>query len=359
MISLQNHSKLSTSKLIGAFKEDIEVKSGFSGSFPTVTTPTLHVDVSVQRDNDLIAVDVQRFTEGRKNKFTKATEHKYIPPYFKEEYDFARDEVYMATIGMGNEAGANTNKHITQNALDGTRSNRKKIQRAIQKQQSDVLQTGIVTTKNGDSIDYRRKAESMVDVGGAQYWDQALSTPLVHLADGMKFLRDIGNSRGSTVNVIMRDEAMNNFLSNTSTKELADIRRVERVDIGMPQFSEASGMAFHGRVAAGDFVVNLWTYNEKYTDEAGDTQYYLDRENVIMLPNDFQGKTVFGGLPYMRPARVAGASTMIPGIKETDYLIRAYVDERTISSTIELSSAPLVVPFTIDKVYTIQVLAVV
>ena len=62
------HSKALTSKIVGAFEEMIPVRAGFSGWFPEETTPTLEVDVEVQRDNDLIAVDVVRFTEGNKNK---------------------------------------------------------------------------------------------------------------------------------------------------------------------------------------------------------------------------------------------------------------------------------------------------
>jgi hypothetical protein len=73
MISLNEHSKTLASKVVGRFIEDITVRSGFAGFFPSETTPTLLVDVEVERDNDLIAVDVQRFTEGNKNKYTSLT----------------------------------------------------------------------------------------------------------------------------------------------------------------------------------------------------------------------------------------------------------------------------------------------
>jgi hypothetical protein len=132
---------------------------------------------------------------------------------------------------------------------------------------------------------------------------------------------------------------------------------MDRIKIDMPQFNESSGMAFHGQVAAGDFVVNLWTYNEKYTNASGTTVHYLDNDKVIILPSDFQGKTIFGGLPFMRKTSINGASAMIPSVKEADYLLRAYDDNKTISSVLELTSAPLVIPFTIDKIYTMKVLA--
>jgi len=318
-ISIQNHSALIASKVVGKFQEDIPVRAGFSGFFPSETTPMLHVDVEVERDNDLIAVDVMRFTEGNKNKFTRATEHKYVPPFYREDYDFARDEVYMTTAALGATNVSGANQAIAQNALKNVRKNRKKIERAIRKQQSEVLQTGIVLLKNGDSIDYRRKAASIVDLGAGNYWNQANGTPAIDFGKAMRFLRDVGNSTGQTINAVMRTAAMDALLQNDSFEVILDSRRMERARIDMPQFNEASGLAFHGQVAGGDFVINLWTYNEKYTDENGATKYYMEEENVVVLPSDFMGKTVFGGLPYMQNLSINGVTEKVPQVKEAQF----------------------------------------
>jgi hypothetical protein len=361
-INIIEHSSLITKKVVGKFEESIPVRSGFSGWFPEETTPTLEVDVEVQRDNDLIAVDVVRFTEGNKNKSTKVTENKYIPPYFKEDYDFQRDQVYMNTVALGvGMENAQINKVIATNAFKNVSKNKDKIVRAIRKQEADVLQTGIVTLNNGDSIDYRRKAASLVNVStGGNYWSVAASaTPLTDIRKGMDFLRNVGNSGGSSVNVVMRSAALEAFLATTQVKEQGPnvIQQIQRININMPQFDGVNGFAFHGQIAAGDFVVNLWTYNEKYTDASGATQYYLASNLVVMIPDDFKGKTVFGGLPTLVESAMGGESVMMPGIVEANYLIRSYSDKKTLSSTIELTSAPLVVPFTVDKIYTMQVLA--
>ena len=361
-ISIQDHSALLTKKVVGKFEEMIPVRTGFAGWFPEETTPTYEVDVEVQRDSDLIAVDVVRFTEGNKNKSTKVSEHKYIPPYFKEDYDFQRDQVYMNNIALGSGLdNPNVNRILAMNAVKQVSKNRDKVIRAIRKQQADVLQTGIVSLNNGDNIDYRRKATSMVNVSvGGNYWSTAASaTPIADIRKGMDFLRNVGNSGGSAVNVIMRSAALEAFLASAQVKEQGPntIQQIQRININMPQFEGVSGFAFHGQIAAGDFNVNLWTYNEKYTDANGATQYYLSENKVVMMPDDFQGKTVFGGLPTMNRTTIGGQPTEVPGIAEAQYLIRSYSDAKTMSSTIELTSAPLVVPFTIDKIYTMQVLA--
>jgi len=358
-ISLLEHSNALTSKVVGAFDEMIPVRAGFTGFFPEETTPSLEVDVEVQRDNDLIAVDVQRFTEGNPGKTSKVSEHKYIPPYYKQEYYFNTDSVYMNTIAQGVMTNPNINRLLAQNALKNMTKERLKIERAIRKQQAEVLQTGIVTLINGDNIDYRRKAGSKVNVDTAgEYWSVAASAkPLDDIQAGLRFLRDVGNSASGVVNMIMRSEALNAMMATAQFKDQADLRRVDRVNIAMPQFDEASGLAFHGQLGAGDFIVNVWTYNEKYTNASGTTVYYLDANKVVMLPGDFQGKTVFGGLPSMNELNISGTTAMVPTVVEAKYLLRSFANERTMQSGLEITSAPLVIPFTIDKIYTMQVLA--
>src|SRR6478736_4076616 len=97
-INIIDHSSLVTKKIVGKFEEMIPVRAGFAGWFPEETTPTFEVDVEVQRDNDLIAVDVVRFTEGNKNKFLSHTDHSYVRPYVKRDYDFQRDVVCISRI---------------------------------------------------------------------------------------------------------------------------------------------------------------------------------------------------------------------------------------------------------------------
>ncbi|QCW21731.1 putative major capsid protein [Flavobacterium phage FCOV-S2] len=358
-ISLLQHSEKLTKKVVGTFDEMIPVRAGFSEFFPRETTPSLEIDVEVQRDNDLIAVDVQRFTEGNPGKITRLTEHKYIPPYFKQEYYFNLDAVYMNTIAQGVMNNPNINRQLGQNALKNMNKERLKIERAIRKQQAQVLQTGIVTMVNGDNINYRRKAGSIVDIDVAGvYWsDAANATPLKDIQEGLRFLRDEGNSASSVVNLIMRSEGLNALTATAQFLKEADVRRIDRVTLSMPQFSEVSGMAYHGQIGAGDFDVNLWTYNEKYTDASGNTQFYLDANKAILLPGDFQGKTVFGGLPSLSDLSIGGQMATVPTVVEAEYLLRPFANERTMQSGLELTSAPLVIPFTIDKIYTMKVLA--
>ena len=356
-ITIQNHTKTIASKVVGTFVEDKPVLAGFSGFFPRETAMTLQVDLEVQRDNDSIAVDVKRFTEGNKNKFSIVTEKKFQPPYFREEYDFQNDEVYMSTIALGvGLENSNVNAIIAQNALKKIRKMRSKIERSIRKQQADVMQTGIVELINGDSIDYKRKAASMVDLGASQYFTNASADPLASLKNAGTFLRDVGASSSMTLNMVMRGEGLAALLTNPKFEEKANNRRINRADVQSPEFNAVTGFAFHGQVSAGDFNINLWTYNQKYTKADGTTAYYLDANKAVFIPDDFMAKTVFGGLPNMVDRQIGGENAAMPSITEAEFLLRAYSDSKTMSSTLEITSAPLAMPITIDRIYTAQVL---
>lgn len=356
-ISIIDHTAKLTSKVVDTFTEEIPVLSGFSSFFPTETTPTLEIDIEVERDDELIATDVMRFTEGNANKQTKMTERKYIPPFFNEEWYFQRDQVYMNYVGMGIMNNISANRLMAERAVKGVKTNKKKIQRAILKQQAQVLQTGIVTLKNGDNIDFRRKAGSMVVLTGGALWSApTTATPITDLKNGVKFLREQGKSGASGTDVFMSDEAYGAFLLSDEVKNYADYRRIEQLNINMPVLNSSTGMTFQGQVAAGPLVLNIYTYNDYYNDGTGTLVKYFDADKVVLLPSDFRGKTVHGGLATTGSGTVEGVAVDMPMLVETEYLIRSFSDKKTMSSGIQLMSAPLVVPTTIDKIYTLKVL---
>lgn len=359
-ISIIEHTSVMTSKVVGTFQETIPVAEGFSAWFPRETTPSFYVDIRVKRGTRKVAVDVMRFTEGQATKSTKLTEDKYLPPYYELEYFFNRDEIYMRALEMGGLNSATGNRMIAQNALDNLVEQRNMIERSIRLQQAEVLQTGTITLLNGDNIDFRRKPASMVDVvtdGGAYWNNKTTATPLKDLAKGGKFLRNVGTATGNVLNYIGRSETIAALFETDEFKNFADFRHIERMNIGMPEFNDSTGFTFNGQFAAGDFRINLWSYDEIYEDANGVDQYYLEDGNVILMPVNFQGKTVFGALPGMADSTIGGSATKIPAAIEADYLIRPFYDERTISSGMKMSSAPIVLPITIDRIYTLKVLA--
>lgn len=354
-ITLNQHRKHFTQTLIARFSDNQEPKSGFSAFFPTVTTESKYVSIEVQRNKQLVAVDVQRCTDPVRNTFSHSTEKIFMPPYYNESFDFTACQRYDETFGSGNVPTKVDARFLLGSAMEEINSLKNKILRAIELQRSQVLHTGVVLLKNGDSIDYKRKAASMKDltVSGTPWTSLSTANPAADLAAGMEFLRGTGLSGATTINAVFGAQALENFLNNESVKTSADFRRISRIDIQMPQFDNVSGMTFHGQYAAGDFIVNIWTYNETYISPVDNVTplRYLNTNTVMMVANDFVGKTAFAGVPAIMGDVLNGQ--YIAPVKG-EFYVRDVIDQVKMAWDYIISSAPLVVPVSVDRIYTLK-----
>lgn len=355
-ITLNQHRKHITQTVIARFKDDKQPRQGLSAFFPTITTSTKLLSIEIERNRQKVAVDVQRCTDPVRNIFSHSTEKIFQPPYYNEMFDFTSCQRYEETFGQNNMPTKVDAKLLLSDANSYLLALKNKILRAIELQRSQVLQSGIVKLKNGDSIDYKRKAESMkVLTGTAQWSDSANSNPMADLAVGMTFIREKGLSGGTSINAVFGSNAFANFMNNNKVKELADFRKINRIDLGMPQFNNVSGMVYHGQIATDDYIVNIWTYNETYEDPiTEETKPYIDANNVVMVSEDFFGKTAFAGVPAILGDNVSGQYI---GPVEGEFYIRDVIDQVKMAWDFIVSSAPLVVPVSIDRIYTLKTVA--
>lgn len=350
-ITLNEHRAGVTKAVIARYSDDKAPKAGFSALFPSVTTDTKEVSIEVERYNQLMAVDVKRCTDPNRNTFDKSTEKIFIPPFFSESFDFTSCQRYAASFGSGNDPSKSDARSLIREATQYLGTLRNKILRAIEKQRADVLQTGIVTLKNGDSIDFKRKSASMKTLTSTAKWDApSTADPFKDLLDGANFLREEGLSAGSVINAFMGAGALSNFLSNQKVQAQADIKNITRTDIGMPQFNGVTGLVFHGQTSSGDFIFNLWTYGEWYKDAAGVTQRYLGTNTVVLVPDDFVGKTAYAAVPAVMGDAISG-QYVAP--VEGEFHLHDVIDQVKRTWDFILESAPLVIPVSVDRIYTV------
>lgn len=357
MITLNQHKENITKRIIASFSDEMPVKTGLSAFFPSETTIEKQVGIEVERNRQLVAVDVQRCTDANRNTFTTHAEKLFVPPFYNESWDFTSCQRYDVTFGQRTNPSSSDAINMIREATRRMNTLRAKIERAVELQRAQALQTGIVTLKNGDNIDYKRKAASISVLGAGARWNEGTGLPLDNLATGCNFLREEGLSSGATVNAIMGRDAFAAFMNNDQVKERADFRRISRLEIGMPQFDNTSGLVFHGQVATADYAINLWTYNEFYELANGSKARYIDEKNVILIPEDFRGATAYAGIPaIVRDVDNAEFPEYITPI-EAEYYINNWLDKSKKAHWFEIASAPLAIPVSIDRLYTIQVLA--
>jgi hypothetical protein len=356
-IPTQQARGIFTQQLIARWNElrELAPKSFLRSFFTQTTTDSKYVSIEVMRGTEKIAVDVLRGTEGNRNTFSKSAEKIFMPPFFNENLDMTEFDKYDVMFGQdASSVTPSTIESLIGQALDKLVVLRYKIERAYELQASQVFTSGIVTVNAGDNIDYKRKAASMVVNTAGEYWKVATVDPRIQLKAAANFLRTIGKAGDGLFNVILGQNALTDFLANPFiTNDL--IKDIKLIDLQMPQTS-AQGAVYHGRISAGPYVFDLWSYPEYYDNSVGVSTPYINDDYIAVLPSgSAKFNFAFGGIPAIvrdtRNAEFPELITSVPG----DYVIGNYIDVQKKKHVFEIMSAGLAVPVSIDRIYSAKV----
>jgi hypothetical protein len=345
VIAFQQARGVYTEALIAVFRESVPVMSFLRSFFPASFYKTKIVSIEVQRGTETIAVDVIRGTNGNRNKVTRSTLKEFLPPYFDEYFNINELDAYDRALGSEDpRAMANLSAESASKLIEL----RNKIERAIELMCAQIFEFGVISLVSGDSIDFKRKAASLVANNAGNTWATGTVSPYDTLEAGAKFLRETGKVMGSNFNVILGGEALNDFLKNDIVLQRNDIVRLPLDQIQSP-VKNAVGSSYHGRVSAGSYTFDLWTYPEVYEDESGVNHYYWNEKKICILPEITGFKMAYALVPQL----LTGGQTPQVG----EYLIQDFIDERQTAHEQHIKSAPIPVPVKVDQMYTVQVVA--
>jgi len=345
-IPAQDVQNLFTKKLIAIYREKNTPTEFLRSFFPAEESLTKEISIGVRRGTESVAIDVQRHSDGKLVTFNKSTEKIFVPPYYHQYLVANEHRLYDTVISSGSApAFAQLTAELAEDVVDM----RATIERAYEKQCAEVLTTGIVTLANGDNIDFKRKAGSLVDlVSAGGYWTTNTVDPRAAFAAAGTFLRKEGKAVGGTFNAIVGSDVLNIMLNNTIFKAVQDLTRIDLGSIAMPQ-RNAVGASLHGQISAGSYRFNIWTYEQYYTDSNGDQQQYIDPKKVIVLPETPMFKMGFAAVPQL----IEGNSIPQSGA----YLVQEFFDQRRTAHEIHIKSAGIAVPVAVDQIYTFKAIA--
>jgi len=342
-----------TKKLIAVYKERT-VPTGFLRSFfQTKESNTKQISIEVQRGTEKIAVDVERGTEGNRNQFSKSSEKIFVPPFYHEYFDAVELDFYDRLFTQDGTVDEVTFNQWLDTVVEKLGMLQDKIERAYEVQCKQVLEDGIVTLTNGDNIDFKRKAGSLVAYSAGRDWSIGTVDPRVTLEDAGNFIRKEGKAAGDVYNAILGSEVYNALINNPIFQDQADNRRISLDEIRMPQRS-STGATLHGQVSAGSYKFNIWTYPQFYDDDSGDGNPYIDPKKIIVLPEMPKFVLGFAAVPQLIGAK-ADVGAGIAG-KRGAFLIGEHLDQRNTAHIIDIKSAGVAIPVSIDMIYTEDVL---
>ena len=349
-ISLSEAQGVFTKKLIDVYRERPKPTNFLRSFFPAELSPTLEVSIQVQRGTEKVAVDVYRGDSGNRNTWTRSSEKLFIPPYFREKFDLTKLQLYDR-VYAAQGVDAPIFAALINDTVDHQLVLQEKIERAIEIQCKNVLETGIILNAGtGTSIDYRRKATSKIDVLAPNYWavNNPSNTPFDQFEAAGIFLRTIGKAQGGTFNVILGTQAKDDLYRNTTFLARQNLFNLKLDNVRPPQFN-AVGSAYHGQVSAGAYLFNIWTYPEYYQDSNDQMQPYINPKLMIVIPENPRFKTAFGAVPQIvQPGQM-------PVMGEFVFTNNVDADRRAWYYNVE--SCPLAIPTAVDTIYTAQVCA--
>jgi hypothetical protein len=356
MIPIQDARSVFTKALVDVYMEKARPTSFLRAFFRVEEKDTKEVSIEVERNFEKVAVDVQRGTEGKRNKFSLSAEKIFVPPYYREYMDMTELTHYDRLFGKADgEIGNTTLEDLIVEGSMRVGDLIAKIERAYELQAAQVFQTGVVQLVSGDNIDYRRDAASIVDLGGAAYWTQAAVDPVDSIKAACNFIRQRGKAQGDVYNMILGETALDALLNNPVFQAKADLRRVQIADVSFPVRTEVVGGTLHGRLSAGSYLVNIWTYPEFYDDDANASQPYIASDNAIILPTQTRFVHSFAAVPKI--VRNFGNAEVPAWVanERGQYMVDNYVDDRLHTHIIDVKSAGLLIPTAVDTIYTMKV----
>lgn len=349
--------------LAAAFKKVQKPLGYFANLYEEELLDGIEVEIQGRDVKATYSVDTQLGTGGRRHEFSQFDSATYTVPEYNDFVDISERDVYKQQFGETIYAKtlANSAKYIAdrQAFLSDMQT------RAENKQAIEALLNGKVILANGNKIEFRKKASHDLNLTSKK-WDavssgKSVNDPLAEIEKACQLIIDDGKVGTSEFNLTLSGKTANALLTNTYFVENSKFNNnINRSQIGIP-VEKTPGAFFHGQFAAGSYIVNLFTCNEKYevptgynfADE-GTTKYYLPEGRGLLLPVNVEFKKYYGSI---NPINFAPANDIIipdlTPVKTRQYPY-AYRVVTNGSSVVQagVKSRPLYVPVNIDSAVT-------
>lgn len=347
-------------KMVAESWSDAQAAPNFLRSLCTPKSTTAKaVSIEVQRRTRKVAAEVIRGGSPNMHRGDKSTEKMFIPPYFSDAILLNDLDVYTRVFGDGVGTVSRSDiREMARSTVEGLLEMKSEQERYIETQISNVLNNGVVNTLEGQ-VNYHRKAESMITNTGGDLWSDTSADALAQFKADAEFIATQGNSGSGRFNVILGSEAQVALFDNDKLLAQADLRYVKLVDIGMPNI-QMNGAVLHGVVSSGPYQFFLWSYPQYFdlgtkTGDLKDTNSYIDPKSYYMLSEDVELRLWKAGLPtvFKKEERILGARPVF----NDGWSVHEAVSQEKQTHKAIVRVAPLMVPYSVDRMVTRKVLA--
>ncbi len=347
-------SPLLTSAIEARYDEmkDIKVNNFFRSFYKEVFSNVMYPVIEIRRGSERIAKDVPRGHQGRRIEVSKFTQKAFQLLYFNQYFDATTLQQYFRVFGSSSFA---QNDLID---LGGALATERKastdmIERTMEIHCASILEDGSITASDGSILDFGRKADSMIDKGAGQYWDDHARDIYADMKEMCDFLRQVGKAQGQVFNFIAGTKVFQAMRRNDEfNKRLSQINN--KRDLIPPSQMNATGAIYQFETDVDSYKVRVWTYNDFYQTNEDNVNPtfapYKVEETGVMLPEAPKFTMLYGAVP--RVTTDLNTATLLSG----KFIFSDFVNPEKKYHRFYTESAPLPVPEAIDQICTIQAL---
>lgn len=273
-----------------------KVDLGFKNWFPDQIESTRGFEFYVEKYGRDVAVDITRGEKGEVVREDDSTQKGFTPPFFEKMYHFSAQEEYEPIFGIDDATVSNSiYKELVNKTAKGLVRIDNSFARREELQRAQALLTGIVTLKNGDNIDFKRNAASLVAYDASFGWDVDANNPEVIIIQLIEEMIKEGKVDATQpFDIIAGSNAFSAFKNNPVRQKQGDIKDQDYMTLstGAPM----KDLTPQGSYSAGNYRVNFWGYTGYYDDpDTGITTSYMDADKIIILPRAVPFKQVYCG----------------------------------------------------------------
>lgn len=308
-------------------------KAVFNKLFNNIETfNTRYVDLDIKKGGRSVAPYIERGGSSINISSSGFESTTYEPPLIKLYTPTNADELLQRGLGESPYDGKSPEERAGGKILDDALELDDMIQRSEELQCIEAALDGKVTVKddNGeviDIIDYHRTAALTVNVD----WTGAAANPV---ADIRSWQAQAIKHSGKAPNVMfLGSDAAESFINNDFVLKLLDNRRVDIGELALKAME--LGVNLLGVING----VQVYSYDEFYTDSTGTLIPMLDTKKMIFGSTSAKGSMLYGGLSNYRE----GA-----GVAEGQRLSFSSLNEDGDLRKVHVWSAPLALPKYVD-----------
>ncbi len=175
------------------------------------------------------------------------------------------------------------------------------------------------------------------------------SDPTAHIMDDLKVMIRMLTSKGlRATDLVCSPDVADAIIKNEEIQKFLDLKRYELGSVEPETL--APGAAIMAKLNVGGRIISVISYDETYTDDAGDDQQYIPSGKCI-LTAPACGRTLYGAVTQVEQAD--GEFHTYAGKRVPKYLSNAEGNTRSLT----ISSRPLLIPNHKNPFITADVLA--